>query len=594
MIYNDFRSKVTPSLADILSLGGRIVSGSWPFPEVADAREIKVHVMGTATTDMLLRCVAVACAQEGLRPKVSQSLYGAFMQDVLNPASELYSIKPDIVLIVSDWHSLVADIPPSASNDEVALIVDAKVSEILSIWKRLTETLGVKIVHQFPPPPPYRLTGLAEKFLPVSYSNQLRSLFEKLWNAETYGVQMLDLEQFALENGSKSTFAPRVWYGAKLPIENSGLPGYVPLLRSALRGALNTVKKALVLDLDNTLWGGVIGDDGVDGIKLGTSDARSEAFSAFQAYVKSLAARGVILAVCSKNDPEIAKLGFAHIASILKYEDFAAFECSWGDKASGLRKIAKNLNIGLDSLVFVDDNPVECGLVQQELPMVATVHLDGDPADFVTKIEDGYWFQFQKYSREDFSRTGAYSARAAALVEQSSATDLPTYLKGLEMVGMVLRPEENQIERVVQLGQKTNQFNLLTRRYDEETIRAYLANEENIVFACSLKDKFGDHGLVSVLIGEAKGKELRIVEWVMSCRVFSRTFEQFIINEVIAASVARGITKIVGSYQATAKNAVVSELYAQLGFVLVDENLWELDLTQSPAAVETFVALASS
>ncbi|BCK75087.1 phosphatase IIIC [Acetobacter aceti NRIC 0242] len=587
-------AKIIPGLGDILSTGTRIVAGAWPFGEADSFRELKVHIMGTTTTDMLARAIAIGCVQENIRPHITQSLYGSFMQDVLNPASEFYSIKPDIAVIVSDWRSLVADIPASTSEEDVSAIIDKKANEILSMWRRISQNCGAKIIHHFPPPPQFRLTGVAEQYLPASYTNQLQLLLRRLWSAETFGVQIIDFGQFALEYGNAAAFAPRSWYSAKLPIENSALPAYVPLFRSALRGALNTAKKALVLDLDNTLWGGVIGDDGVDGIKIGSGDAVSEAYAAFQSYVKLLADRGIILAVCSKNNPDIAKTGFDKSGSILKVGDFAAFEASWGDKASGLRKIAKQLNIGLDALVFVDDNPAECTLVQQELPQIGTVHLDGDPADFIAQVEQGYWFQFQKYSRDDFARTQAYAMRAAALAEQDDASDLPSYLRSLEMLGQAVRPSEGQIERVVQLGQKTNQFNLLTQRFDEQTVRGFMADDGNVVLACSLKDKFGDHGLVSVLIAQKQNDDLDIVEWTMSCRVFSRTFEQFIMNELIRIAQERNIRRIVGRFKATAKNSVVADLYERLGFVREGDDVWVLNLADVTAPLETYVTAVSA
>ncbi|GBR11731.1 HAD-IIIC family phosphatase [Acetobacter oeni] len=582
-------AKTIPALADILTLGTRIVAGAWPLPETDKLRSLRVHVMGTATTDMLARAIAVGCAQENVRPTISQSLYGSFMQDVLNPASELYTIRPDIAVIVSEWRSLVSDLPPSASEEDVAKVVDGKVSQILSVWKRISQDCGSKIIHHFPPPPPFRLTGIAETYLPASYTNQLRQLVQKLWSAETSGVQIIDFGEFALEHGLLKAFTPGGWYSAKLPIETGALPAYIPLFRSALRGALNTVKKALVLDLDNTIWGGVIGDDGVDGIKIGSGDAISEAYQAFQQYVKLLANRGIILAVCSKNNPDVAKTGFDKPGSILKVEDFAAFEASWEDKANGLRKIAKQINIGLDSLVFVDDNPAECALVRQELPEVATVLLDGEPADFITQVEQGYWFQFQKYSREDFGRTAAYTMRAAAIAEQDSASDLPSYLRGLEMIGTAEKPTEAQIERVVQLGQKTNQFNLLTQRFDTQAVHGFLDNADNIVLACTLKDKFGDHGLVSVLLAERKGSELDILEWTMSCRVFSRSFEQFIMNALFDLAKKKGVEQIVGRFKPTAKNAVVSDLYERLGFTSDGEGCWVCQVADNHTPLQTFI-----
>ncbi|MBS1033360.1 HAD-IIIC family phosphatase [Gluconobacter cerinus] len=581
--------KTVPSLGDILSLGSRIVAGSWLKPDQPDFAEVKVHLMGTATTDMIARAVALACVQERLYPNITQSLFGAFISDVLDPASPLYEIQPDIVIIVSDWRSLVTDIPPSASVDEVTTIIDRKAVEIINLWKRISSGTGAKIIHHFPSPPPFRLTGVAEDYLPASYANQLCQLLAKLWSTETFGVQILDMKAFALEHGAARCFSPRIWYSAKLPIENGALPVYVPLIRSALRGTRNAQKKALVLDLDNTLWGGVIGDDGIAGIKLGNGDAVSEAFLAFQTYVRRLASRGIILAVCSKNDPETARLGFEHPESALSIDDFAAFECSWGDKANGLRNIAKTLNIGLDSLVFVDDNPVECALVEKELPEVSVIHLDGEPADFINQLEAGYWFQFQKYSQDDFGRSESYAVRAAALAEQESATDLPSYLRSLDMTGTVRMPEEGQLERVVQLIHKTNQFNLLTQRLDSHTISGILAKPEGIVLACSLKDKFGDHGLVSVLVAEQKNNTLQIVEWVMSCRVFSRTFEQFIINALIEKARELGARVIVGAYAETPKNRVVADLYPRLGFIAIGDNTWSLDITDKLSLRETFV-----
>lgn len=589
MLEDNFYTKTIPSLIDILSIGTNIVNGNSINLDKNQFNELKVHIMGSTTTDMLARAIAVGCLQEKILPHITQSLYGSYIQDVLNPSSELYTIKPDIVVISSDLDSLVTDIPANTPQADIDLIIDKKVNQILSIWNRITKDCGAKIIHHFPPPPSYRLTGIAEHYLPASYQNQLQQLIKRLWESEKIGVQIIDFGQFALENGLLKNFAPRSWYSAKLPIENSALPNYIPLFRAALRGVTNTAKKVLVLDLDNTLWGGIIGDDGVEGIKIGNGDAVSEAFAAFQKYVKLLANRGVILAVCSKNNPEIAKTGFDKPGSILQVTDFAVFEASWNDKASGLRKIAKQLNVGIDSFVFVDDNPVECNLIKQELPEVAVVNVIDDPADFIYQVEQGYWFQFQKYSNDDFARTEAYSSRAAALLEQEEASDLSSYLKSLNMSASAHRPTEEQIERFVQLGQKTNQFNLLTQRFDEETVRNFLKNDDNIIIAASLKDKFGDHGLVSTLIAEKKEDILHIVEWTMSCRVFSRTFEEYIMNTVINEANAKNIKKIIGKYSPTKKNAVVADLYDRLGFEKINEETWEINPNHIKNKLETFI-----
>lgn len=589
MSEENFYTKIFPSLIEILSIGTNVVNGNVTTLDTSHFNELKVHIMGSTTTDMLARAIGVGCLQEKILPHITQSLYGSYIQDVLNPSSELYAIKPDIIVISSDLDSLVTDLPANSSQEDVNLIIDKKANQILSLWNRITKDCGSKIIHHFPPPPFYRVSGIAEQYLPASYQNQLKQLLKRLWESEKVGVQIIDFGQFALENGLLKSFAPRSWYSAKLPIENNVLPIYVPLFRSALRSVTNAAKKVLVLDLDNTLWGGVIGDDGVEGIKIGSGDAVSEAFAAFQKYVKLLANRGVILAVCSKNNPEIAKMGFDKEGSILQVNDFAVFEASWNDKASGLRKIAKQLNVGLDSFVFVDDNPVECNLIRQELPEVAVVNVIDDPADFIYQVEQGYWFQFQKYSNDDFARTEAYASRAAALLEQEEALDLTSYLKSLNMIGSVQRPTEEQIERFVQLGQKTNQFNLLTQRFDEQTVRRFLSKEDNIIIASSLKDKFGDHGLVSTFIAEKNEDNLNIVEWTMSCRVFSRTFEEYIMNAVLEEAKQKNIKTIIGKYSPTKKNAVVADLYDRLGFKKIDEQTWIIHIKEIQNKLETLI-----
>jgi len=251
---------------------------------------------------------------------------------------------------------------------------------------------------------------------------------------------------------------------------------------------------------------------------------------------------------------------------VLRREDFAAFECSWNDKAGGLRRIARALNLGLDSFVFADDNPVECALVRQELPEVAVVELGADPAQFVELFDAGCWFDLPAYTSDDLGRAAAYTARAAALAEQESATDIDAYLASLAMTGRLYRPEEADIARVAQLELKTNQFNLTTRRYAEAAIRDFMAREDALVLAFRLADRFGDHGLVSTLIAFHEGDALRIDSWLMSCRVFARSAEQYILRGVIAEALARGAARLVGEYQPTAKNDVVAGLYSKLGF----------------------------
>ncbi len=327
----------------------------------------------------------------------------------------------------------------------------------------------------------------------------------------------------------------------------------------------------------------MIGDDGVEGLLLGTGSPEGEAFADWQRYIAALGARGVVLAVCSKNAPEIAAAGFDHAGAVLRRADFAAFECSWADKAQGLRRVAKDLNLGLDALVFADDNPAECALVRAALPEVATVELGPDPAQFPARLDAGHWFDMADLTTEDFGRGRAYIARARAAEAASEATDLGSYLAGLAMVGRLGRPLEADIPRLAQLEQKTNQFNLTTRRYSEDAIRSLLARDDVVVLAFRLADRFGDQGLTSTLIAVQEDATLRIDSWLMSCRIFSRTAEEFILLGLLDIAATRGVTRLVGEFRPTPKNAVVAELYPRLGFTAIQGGArWALPVGRTP------------
>jgi FkbH-like protein len=397
------------------------------------------------------------------------------------------------------------------------------------------------------------------------------------------------MEGLALAIGSRRFSPAKFYYAARLEHDQKWLPDYLPAFRAAWRSANGRAKKVLVLDLDNTLWGGVIGDDGVEGLALGSGSPAGEAFADWQRYVKELGERGVILAVCSKNDPAVAETGFAHSDSVLQRTDFAAFECSWNDKVAGLRRIARDLNVGLDSFVFCDDNPAECDLVGRELPEVAVVCLGSDPAAFIDLFDAGHWLDADRYTQEDLGRGAAYGARAAALAEQVEATDIGGYLAGLGMKGSLRRLAEADVARVAQLEMKTNQFNVTTRRYGEAAIRGFLEREDAVVLTFRLLDRFGDHGLTSTLVAFREGETLRIDSWVMSCRIFSRSAEQFILRGLIGIAGTLRVRLVLGTYLPTAKNDVVADLYPRLGFAAGEGSLFVRAVEDGVGDLVTFV-----
>jgi FkbH-like protein len=559
-----FGDAAAPSLPAIFQAGERIAETD-PASVPAGVKLQRIAVLGALTADYLARAVACGVLREGVFPIVHQAPFGAYVQEVLDPASSLHRFRPEFVVIAPHWRDLVAALPLGSPAEAVDTALSAKVELLRTMWTRLSAE-GVRIIQHRLAPPPYRYRGAAERSAPASPARQVGRLNDWLAEAAAGLVTWVDMEALAREIGTRRFSPAKFYYAARLEHDQRWLPDYLPVFRAAWRAANARAKKVLVLDLDNTLWGGVIGDDGVEGIALGAGSSGGEAFADWQHYVKALGERGVILAVCSKNDPTVAETGFSHPNSVLRRTDFAAFSCSWGNKAAGLRQVARELNVGIDSFVFCDDNPAECDLIQRELPEVAVVCLGGDPAGFIDRFDAGHWFDADSYTQEDLGRATAYTARAAAAAEQADATDLGAYLAGLAMKGTLRRPEAGEIARVAQLELKTNQFNVTTRRYGEAHIRGFMDRADAVVLAFRLADRFGDHGLTSTLIAVREGETLRIDSWLMSCRIFSRSAEQFMVRGL--ASIARdmGAARLLGEYVPTAKNAVVAELYPMLGF----------------------------
>jgi len=556
------RGAAALTLTDIMQAGERIAAGASEAPDLPTQR---IAVLGAVTLDYLRRAISCAVVQEGVFPLLYQAPFGSYVQESLDPGSALHRFAPEIAVIAPDWRGLIAPLQIGTTEAAVDAALAANVALFSSVWGALAAK-GARILQHVLVPPSERYCGVAERLAPAAPDNQVRRLNELLLDAGRGRVHWIDLERLAGEIGTRRWSAPRFWHAARLDFDPRWLPDYMQVFRGAWRAATARTRKALVLDLDNTLWGGVIGDDGVDGIALGPGSAAGEAFASWQRTVKGLAARGVVLAVCSKNAPETAAAGFTHPAAALRREDFAAFECAWTDKARGLRRIARQLNLGLDSLVFADDNPAECALVARELPEVAVVPLGADPARFAEILDAGHWFDLPHYTPEDFGRTAAYAARHEASAALDQATDSASYLAGLAMTGRVYRPTAAELPRMAQLEQKTNQFNLTTRRYTEAALRDLLARPDAIVLALRLADRFGDHGLVSTLIAIQEGDALRIDSWLMSCRVFSRSAEPLMLRALIEMARARGVVRLVGEHRPTPRNAVVAELYPRLGF----------------------------
>jgi FkbH-like protein len=365
-----------------------------------------------------------------------------------------------------------------------------------------------------------------------------------------------------------------LWNHAKQETTPAAAPMYGELVGRLLAAKQGRSYKCLVLDLDNTVWGGVIGDDGLDGIVLGQGSPLGEAYVAFQDYARELTRRGVILAVCSKNDEANALEPFdKHPDMVLRRADIASFVANWSDKAANIRAIAEELNIGLDSLVFIDDNPFERNLVRQELPMVAVPEVSEDPTYFAQAIADAGYFEGLSVTEEDRERAGQYQGNKAREALKSSATDLPAYLRGLEMRLIWKRFDKLGLQRIVQLINKSNQFNLTTRRYTDEDVFAVMADPNAFGLQLRLLDRFGDNGVIAIVIGRLKsGGDLYIDTWLMSCRVLGRQVEPTTLNLIAQEARKLGARRLIGEYIPTKKNGMVKGHYVRLGFTVMETD----------------------
>jgi FkbH-like protein len=356
-----------------------------------------------------------------------------------------------------------------------------------------------------------------------------------------------------------------------------------------IKAVYGKTKKCLVLDLDNTLWGGLVGDDGVENIVLGRDHPMGEAYLDFQRYVKGLKQRGIILAVCSKNDVENARAGLSHPDSILKLDDFSAFKANWNPKPANIREIAAELNIGLDSIVFVDDNPAERSLVAGQLPEVATPEVGSDVSRFAEILETEHYFDVNKVVRDDLDRAGYYSSNVQRSAYQTGFDDYAEFLASLEMTAEIAPFSAVYIERITQLVNKTNQFNLTTRRHTSAEIEAIARDPMLVTLYGRLADRFGDNGLVSVLIGRIANQTIEMDTWLMSCRVLNREMELAMFDTLVELCQAKGIRRIVGFYIPSKKNGMVADHYGKLGFSRGEEDAdgrtsWHYDVPEDYSA----------
>ena len=553
-------------------------------PVTGERSNIKLAILGGFTTHQLRDFIELYLFAAGVAAEIYEAEYGVFRQEILDLSSELYRFKPNVVYLATHWRNLGHLPTLSNSSNEVSALLEAEYRDWALLWQTAHDGLGCQILQNNFDTPPWRSLDNYEMRHSATLSRFIAEINLLLAERAPSYTAIHDVEALAANAGRRAWGNERFFLHAKMPCAPEYLVEYAHSVSSILTAQRGLSRKCLVLDLDNTLWGGVIGDDGIGGIRVGQGDPEGEAFLSFQRYVKALQMRGVILAVCSKNNEQTAREVFEkHPEMILRLDDFSCFVANWTDKATNLRRIAQQLNIGLDSLVFVDDNPAERSIIRQMVPEVAVPEISDDPIEFVEALERHRYFQVATLGSEDFKRTEYYRANARRAEIQESAGGLDDFLRSLDMTATIGPIQAATLERSTQLINKSNQFNLTTRRRSVAEVMALTQSPDWVTVTVSLADRFGDNGLISVVLAHVQQDILEIDTWLMSCRVLKRGVERFLLNYLCEAAMARKLKSMRGEYIPTAKNDLVRNHYAELGFHNVEMKpdgytVWALPL----------------
>lgn len=532
------------------------------------APHCRLALLGDCATQHLALALKGYDRHTGINLDVFDADYNQLDAQIMDPASELYAFDADAVLLYMCAEKLQQTFYDTPV-DQRSCFADRMFEIISAYWR----TLGAQS----------RAAVLQFNFVPIddgcfgSYglktADSFRFQAQRLNFLMTEGCQkyknvfLIDLDGIQSQHGRRNTYEDKLFYIAKMPLSLEILPEVAKRVLDVVHALRGKVKKCVILDLDNTLWGGVIGDDGLNGIQIGEL-GDGPAFAHLQHWLRALRERGILLAVCSKNNEDTAKEPFlCHPEMVLHLDDISMFVANWEDKASNIRRIQRTLNIGMDSMVFLDDNPFERNLVRSMIPELTVPELPEDPALYVSYLQDLNLFETASYSQDDAKRTKQYQEEAERATLQASFGSYDDYLAGLEMIATAKPFDPFHYPRIAQLTQRSNQFNLRTVRYTEAQIEALATSDEHITRYYTLRDKFGDYGLISVVVMDKQPEStLFISEWLMSCRVLKRGMEEFIINDLMAVAKENGYARVAGEYIKTAKNAMVADIYERMGF----------------------------
>lgn len=538
----------------------------------------RIAVLGGSTTHDIIRMLELFLLNYGIEPEFYESEYAQYWQDAMFDNEELVQFHPDLIYIHTTGRNITffPDMEDSLQGIEDKL--EAQMNHFRAMWEKLENTYHCPVIQNNFEFPFYRILGNRDGYDPhgkTAFIQRLNMEFAR-YAAQHEHFYIYDIQYESAAFGLDRWTDPSYWHMYKYAMSMQAIPDFAFHLSHIIKAVFGKNKKAFVLDLDNTLWGGIVGDDGPENLEIGQETSMGQVYQEFQGYLKEHKKIGVLLNVDSKNEEENALAGLKHPEGILKPEDFIVIKANWLPKSQNLTEIASELNIGRDALVFVDDNPAEREIIRQHVPETAVPEMtDGDqvnPDQFIRILDKNAYFEVVTLSEDDKHRNEMYKANAMRKEQEESFGNYSDFLKSLEMEAVIRGFEPVYYSRIAQLTNKSNQFNLTTKRMTQAEVEQMAQDPGYITLYGKLKDKFGDNGVVSLVIGKKNGDTLELILWLMSCRVLKRDMEQAMLDTLVLQSRESGIRKLHGYYYKTAKNAMVKDFYGAMGFQKLSEK----------------------
>lgn len=538
----------------------------------------RIAVLGGSTTHDIIRMLELFLLNYGIEPEFYESEYAQYWQDAMFDNEELVQFHPDLIYVHTTGRNITffPDMDDSLQGIEDKL--EAQMNHFRAMWEKLENTYHCPVIQNNFEFPFYRILGNRDGYDPhgkTAFIQRLNMEFAR-YAAQHEHFYIYDIQYESAAFGLDRWTDPSYWHMYKYAMSMQAIPDFAFHLSHIIKAVFGKNKKAFVLDLDNTLWGGIVGDDGPENLEIGQETSMGQVYQEFQGYLKEHKKIGVLLNVDSKNEEENALAGLKHPEGILKPEDFIVIKANWLPKSQNLTEIASELNIGRDALVFVDDNPAEREIIRQHVPETAVPEMtDGDqvnPDQFIRILDKNAYFEVVTLSEDDKHRNEMYKANAMRKEQEESFGNYSDFLKSLEMEAVIREFEPVYYSRIAQLTNKSNQFNLTTKRMTQAEVEQMAQDPGYITLYGKLKDKFGDNGVVSLVIGKKNGDTLELILWLMSCRVLKRDMEQAMLDTLVLQSRESGIRKLHGYYYKTAKNAMVKDFYGAMGFQKLSEK----------------------